>query len=88
MVNRGLGDQQSLRNGRPAGAIQSTSRFDGAGEIAAKTKISFNIMAVNCLSFSLIHILIVTSLGAAIAIVHGNREAFAADDRDGPSQAA
>ena len=78
MIDPGLGaaiaSQYPFRNGRPGGAIESGPRFDGADEIAAKTTILFSLVAANGLTFSLIHVLIVYGLGAAIAIVHGDHE--------------
>ena len=74
MVGRKWGDQQYCQNGRPAGAIESASRFDGASEISAKAIGPIDMIALTCQSISLDHILIDPSLGAATAIVHGNHD--------------
>ena len=39
-------------------SIESASRFDSAGKIATKTRMTFSLMAVSCQTFSLGHILI------------------------------
>ena len=48
------------------------SIFDGADKTMVKTKTQFNLTALNCQTFSLIHILVVPSLGVVITIVHGD----------------
>ena len=40
-----LGNQQCRQNGRLVGAIESASGFNGASEVAVKTKILFNLIA-------------------------------------------
>ena len=72
MISRWSNDQQSFQNARHAGAIRYLSRSNGADEIAAKTTILFDLIAVTCPT--LMHILVDSSLGVAIAIVHGNHE--------------
>ena len=74
MVGRQSGGQQRRQNGRPAGAIESASRFYGASEIAAKAIVLINLIALTCQTISLDHIRIDPGLGGAIAIVHGDRE--------------
>ena len=69
-----MGGQLRRRNGRPAGAIESASRFDGASEIAAKAIESIDLIALTCVTISLGHLLTGPSPGGAIAIVHGDRE--------------
>ena len=72
VVSYSSGDHYSLQNGRSVGAIESASRFDSAGEIAAKTKMIFYLMNVSCRTFSLDHTLIDYAVGSAIPIAHGN----------------
>ena len=66
----------------PASAIKSASRFDGANEIAVKTTIQLNLIALSYKTFSLGHLLIYPSLVAVITIVCGDRDGGDGDDRD------
>ena len=47
-----------------------------------------SLIALSDATFSLGHILIVSAFGTAIAIIHGDREAIAVDDRDGVCRCA
>ena len=64
------------------GAIKSTSRFDGADENKAKGIEAIDLIALSCLTFSLVHILIVCVFGSVIANVHETLKAIAVDDRN------
>ena len=50
------------------------ARFNGAGKTMLKTNFSSNLIAINDQMISLVYLLLVSILGAAIAIVHGDRE--------------
>ena len=49
--------------------------------------ILMDLIPLACIIISLGHLLIDPSLGGAMAIVYGNREAVAVDDRDGSATA-
>ena len=66
-----------------AGAFESRQRFEGASEMASNAIIWMNLIPLACIIISLGHLLIDPSLGGAMAIVYGDREAIAVDDRDG-----
>ena len=46
---------KNIWNGLPAGATKSASSFSDVNKVVAETTILFNLMAVNCLTFSLTH---------------------------------
>ena len=71
-----MGDQNCLQNGRPPGAIESTSRFGGASEIVAKATVLINLIALTFQTISLDHVLIYHAFGAAITIVHDDRKGY------------
>ena len=51
--------------------------------MASNAIILIDLIPLACIIISLGHLLIDPSLGVAMAIVYGNREAIAADDRNG-----
>ena len=63
----------------PAGAIESSSRFEGASEMEAKAIKSIDLIALACLIVSQDYLPIDRSPGGAIPIVY--------DDRDGRRRA-
>ena len=88
MVVRKLGSQLRRLHGRPGGVIKSASRFDCAAEIAVQTRMTFNLTAVSCETFSLYHVLIDYVLGAVIDMAHGDSNGGGVDSRDGVHSAA
>ena len=69
-----------MLTGRPAGAFESSSRFEGASKMEAKAIKSIDSIDLACLIISQDHLLIDRSPGSAIPIVY--------DDRDGRRRAA
>ena len=65
------------------GAMESVSRFVGAGESLAKAIVLIEPIAPSGLTFSLGHLLIDSIFGTAIAIVHSDRGDCLCDNRDG-----
>ena len=78
-----IGRPTTSSTGHLAGAFESLSRFKGAIEMASNAIILMDLIPLACIIISLGHLLIDPSLGGAIVIVYGNREAIAVDDRDG-----
>ena len=73
MVSRQSVGQQRRQNGRPAGAIESASRFYGTNEITATAIVSVDVTALTCQTISSDHILTYPNPGGAIAVIHGDR---------------
>ena len=73
MVSRQAGTQQHCQNGRPAGAIESVSMFDGTSEIAAKAIVLIDMISLTCRTISLDNILTDPNGKSAIIIIHGDR---------------
>ena len=61
MVGRWSSGQQRCRNDRLVGAIESALRFNDASEIAAKSSVSIDLIALLFLTISLGHVLIYRS---------------------------
>ena len=83
VVGRSPGGHFRLSDVRSVGAIKSASRFNNASKIAAQTRMTFNLMAVSCRTFSLGHILISYVFSVVIVIAHSDRYGGVEDDRDG-----
>ena len=82
-----IGRPTTSSTGHLAGAFESSSRFEGASEMASNAIILMDLIPLVCIIISLGHLLIDPSLGGAMAIVYGDQEAVAVDDRDGSAMA-
>ena len=69
-----IGRPTTSSTGRPAGAIESATRSNGASEMEAKSIESIDLIALACRTISSEHILIDHSPSGAILIVNDNRD--------------
>ena len=72
-----IGRPTTLSTGHLAGAFESSSRFEGASEMASNTIILMDRIPLACMIVSLGCLLIDRSLGGAMDSVYGEREAIA-----------
>ena len=72
-----IGRPTTSSTGHLAGAFESSSRFEGASEMASNAIISMDLIPLACTIISLGHILLDRSLGGAMDSVYGDREAIA-----------
>ena len=72
-----IGQPTTSSTGHLAGAFESSSRFEGASEMASNAIILMDLLPLACTIISLGCLLIDRSLGGAMDSVYGDREAIA-----------
>ena len=72
-----IGRPTTSSTGHLAGAFESSSRFEGASEMASNAIILMDLLPLACTIISLGCLLIDRSLGGAMDSVYGDREAIA-----------
>ena len=65
-----IGGPATLSTGRPAGAIESATRFNGVSKMEAKAIKSIDLIVLACQIISSDHLLIDPSISGAIPVDH------------------